>query len=174
MDGRRAPTQLGLTGIRYSRRRQWTPVQSIRSISSLIAVLAPKVLDRGAAVRKAEVVDDQVAADGEPRVEVDEPVHRRLVQVAVEAHHRPSVVADGGEAVLEPALEEADAVVEQAEAPKVALHLLERDGELLGGVVQVSGVGRIGVLARVAGRLGTSPRATPTGRGRRTPRQLRA
>src|SRR4051794_4273915 len=66
------------------------------------AVLAAVVLDGGATVVEPVVIDDQVAPGRESRVEVDEAVHRRLIQVSVQADHGPPVLAQARQRLVEP------------------------------------------------------------------------
>ncbi len=141
----------GASGPRSSR-----PSRSAR----VIAVLATEILDGGTALGdQPVVVDDQIAARGEARVQRFEPDPGRLVGVAVESDDRPAPIAEAGQRLAEEARDELDSLLEP-EAREVTLHLLGRDGEevdLAEVEVDVLGEGR--------------RRRAPAGPGRSRPRR---
>ena len=134
-----------------------------------------EIVDRPAArVDAAVVVDDDEPARRHLVVEGGQRVHRRFIHVAVEAQHREPLDRRGAKRVLEPALEEDDAVVEEPVFGEVRFHLVERNRELLDRVVLVSAIGRIGVRSRAAEAPRTNRRRRRAARGPRRPRAPRA
>ena len=103
-------------------------------------------MDRSAAsLDAAVVVDDDEAARRHLVIEGGQCVRRRFVHVAVEAQHGEPLDRRGAQRVLEPALEEHDAVVQEAVFGEIRFHLVERNRELLDRVVFVPEVGGIGL-----------------------------
>src|SRR5207253_8018536 len=80
------------------------------------AVALAEVVDGLPAGGPLVVVDDHPAARGEAAIEVLEGVHRRFVQVSIDADDGPGQIAESRQRVAEPALDEPDPVVEQAVA----------------------------------------------------------
>ena len=102
-------------------------------------------MDRSAArLDAAVVVDDDEPARRHLVIEGGQRVRRRFIHVAVEAQHGEALDRRGGKRVLEPALEEHDAVVQEAVFGEIRLHLVERNRELLDRVVLVAEIGGIG------------------------------
>ncbi len=97
-----------------------------------------------AALDAAIVVDDHETARRHFIVESGERVHRRFIHVAVEAQHRQPLDRRGVKRVLEPALEEYDAVVQESVFGEIRFHLVERNRELLVGVVNVPAIRGVG------------------------------
>ena len=112
------------------RRSLATPVhRAVVDADELVvdAVLVAVLVDRLAALLElVVVVDDAEAAALQLRVQRDERVDRRRVEVAVEAEERDLLDGRRRQRLGEEALEEEDAVVEQPEARKVRLDVVGR------------------------------------------------
>ena len=105
-----------------------------------------EIVDGSAArLDAAVVVDDDEPAGRHLVIEGGQRIRRQFIHVAVEAQHREPLDRRGAQRVLEPALEEDDAVVQEPVFGEIRFHLVERNRELLDRVVFVPEVGGIGL-----------------------------
>ena len=93
-------------------------------------VLGSEVLHCLAARRiRAVVVHDAVPAERQPGIEVFEALYGGLVQVPVEPYKGPCVPCEGRQRLLEPALDEANVVIEEPVSPEIGLNIFSTDGQ---------------------------------------------